>query len=96
MTDKSMPDVAVSQKMVLERTYRMTDQDIASAVEKLLQANSLVVENEQQVFTAMIALKENQGSFADVLIGELGVKAGCSGTITFDRRALRLPGFSPA
>ena len=81
---------------VLERTYHMTDQGIPSAVEKLLQANSLVVENEQQIFTAMIALRENQGSFADVLTGGLGVKAGCSGTIAFDRKALRLSGFSPA
>jgi predicted nucleic-acid-binding protein len=62
----------------------------------LLQANSLVVENEQQVFAAMTALKENQSSFADALIAGLGVKAGCSGTVTFDRKALRLPGFDPA
>lgn len=81
---------------VLECTYHLTDQGIASAGEKLLQANSLVVENEQRVFTAMIALRECQGSFADVLMGGSGAKAGCSGTITFDRNALRLPGFSPA
>jgi predicted nucleic-acid-binding protein len=81
---------------VLERSYGMATQDIASAVEQLLQADSLVVENEQQVFAAMIALKENQGSFADALIAGLGVKAGCSGTITFDRKALQLPGFNPA
>jgi predicted nucleic-acid-binding protein len=81
---------------VLERTYRMADFDIASAVEKLLQADNLVIEREQQVFAAAIALKKNQGAFADLLIGELGARAGCSGTITFDRRALRVPGFSPA
>jgi predicted nucleic-acid-binding protein len=81
---------------VLERTYRMPDQGIASTVEKLLQANNLVIENEQQVFAATIALKENQGSFADVLIVGLGARAGCSRTIAFDRKALRLPGVSPA
>jgi predicted nucleic-acid-binding protein len=41
----------------------------------------------------MIALKEGHGSFADALIGALGVKAGCSSTLTFDRKALRLPDF---
>ena len=81
---------------VLERSFGMTSQDIASAVERLLQADVLLIENEQQVFAAMIALKQGQGSFADALIAELGAKAGCSGTLTFDRKALRLPGFGPA
>lgn len=81
---------------VLERTYGVADQDIAATIERLLQADVLVVESEQQVFAAMIALKENQGSFADSLIAALGSKAGCSGTLTFDREALRLPGFKPA
>ncbi len=43
--------------------------------------------------TAMIALKEGQGSFADAIIAALGAKAGCSCTLTFDHKALRLPGF---
>jgi len=42
----------------------------------MLQADSLVVESEQEVFTAMIALKERRGSFVDALIAALGVKAG--------------------
>jgi predicted nucleic-acid-binding protein len=59
----------------------------------VLQADVLVVENEQEVFAAMLALKQGAGSFADALIGALGAKAGCSRTVTFDRKALRLPGF---
>jgi predicted nucleic-acid-binding protein len=89
--------VAIAETVwVLERTYGVADQDIAAAIERLLQADVLVVENEQQVFAAMIALKESQGSFADALIAALAVKAGCSSTLTFDRKALRLPGFKPA
>jgi predicted nucleic-acid-binding protein len=78
---------------VLERAYRLADHDIAVAIERLLQAETIIVENEQEVFTAMIALKEGRGSFADALIAALGVKAGCSHTLTFDRKALRLAGF---
>jgi len=78
---------------VLERAYRLADQEIAAAIEGILQSEVLVVENEQEVFTAMVALKEGRGSFADALIGALGVKAGCSWTVTFDRRAGRLDGF---
>jgi predicted nucleic-acid-binding protein len=78
---------------VLERSYRLDRRDIAAAIERVLQADALVVENEQEVFTSMIALKEGRGSFADALIGALGTAAGCSCTVTFDRKALRLGEF---
>jgi predicted nucleic-acid-binding protein len=78
---------------VLDRAYRLAAHEIAAAVEGMLQADVLVVQNEQQVFTAVIALKEGQGSFADAIIAALGAKAGCSCTLTFDHKALRLPGF---
>jgi len=81
---------------VLERSYGFADQDIAATIERLLQTDVLVIENEQQVFIAMVALKGSEGSFADALIAALGAKAGCSGTLTFDQGALRLPGFQPA
>jgi predicted nucleic-acid-binding protein len=81
---------------VLERAYGLSDNNIVAAIERTLQADVLVVENEQQVFAAIIALKEGRGSFADALIGALGADAGCSATLTFDRKALRLPEFEPA
>ena len=83
----------VETAWVLERAYGLADDDIAAAIERTLQADVLVVENEQEVFSAMIALKEGRGSFADALIGALGMRAGCSRTLTFDHEALRLPGF---
>jgi predicted nucleic-acid-binding protein len=79
---------------VLERAYGLADGEIAAAIERMLQTEVLVVESEQEVFTAMIALKEGRGSFADALIGAIGGKAGCSHTLTFDQKALRLPGFA--
>ncbi len=78
---------------VLDRAYGLDVREIAAAIERMLQADTLVVEDEQEVFAAMIVFKERQGSFADALIGALGARAGCSQTLTFDQRALRLPGF---
>jgi len=78
---------------VLERAYELTPVEIVRAVERILQTDVLVVEDEQEVFTAMIALKNGQGSFADAVIAALGAKRGCSRTLTFDRKAPRLPGF---
>jgi predicted nucleic-acid-binding protein len=54
----------------------------------------LVVENEPEVFTAMIGLKEEQGSFAATVIAAFGTRASSSCTLTFDHKALRLSGFT--
>lgn len=86
--------VAVAETVwVLKRAYRLADSEIAAAIERILQADVLVVEGEQEVFTAMTALKEGCGSFSDALIGALGLKKGCTRTLTFDRRSARLGGF---
>jgi predicted nucleic-acid-binding protein len=80
---------------VLDRAYGLAMHEIDAAIERMLQTDVLVVENEQEVFTAMTALKEGHGSFADALVVALGARVGCSRTLTFDRKALRLPGFEP-
>ena len=78
---------------VLDRAYSLTAKEISTTVERLLQVEVLAIENEQEVFTAMVALKQGRGSFSDALIAELGVRAGCVRTLTFDQKAVRLPGF---
>jgi len=85
----------VETAWVLDRAYGLADREIAAAIERTLQADVLVVEDEQEVFAAMIALREGHGSFADALIGGLGGRAGCTHTLTFDQKASRLPGFEP-
>jgi predicted nucleic-acid-binding protein len=78
---------------VLDRAYGWASHEIAAAVEYMLQTDVLLVENEQEVSTAMVVLKMGRGSFSDALITELGSRAGCVRTLTFDQEALRLPGF---
>ncbi len=78
---------------VLDRAYGLTAPQIAAAIERILQVEVLMVENEQEVFGAMVALKQGSGAFADALIAELGARAGCVHTLTFDKKALRIPGF---
>jgi predicted nucleic-acid-binding protein len=81
---------------VLERAYRLSNVRIAEVIERLLQTSVLVIENEAEVFAAMTVLQEGSGSFADALIGELGDRAGCSVTLTFDQKAARLRNFGLA
>jgi predicted nucleic-acid-binding protein len=88
--------VMVEIVWVLDRAYGLADREIAAAVERMLQLEVLVIENEQEVFAAMVALKQGRGSFADALIVELGTQSGCIHTLTFDKKAARLPGFKLA
>jgi len=81
---------------VLDTFYELPAASIAAAVERMLQADTLVIQNEQEVFTAMVALKAGRGSFADALIAAVGAWAGCATTLTFDKKALRLAGFQLA
>ncbi len=81
---------------VLDRAYGFESHETAGAIERLLQADRLVVEHEQEVFEAMLALRAGHAEFADALIGALGSKAGCTRTLTFNRQAARLPGFALA
>lgn len=77
---------------VLDRVYGLNAAEIAKTVEHILATDVLVVQNEQEVFTATIALKQGRARFSDALIVALGETAGCSYTLTFDRKALRIPG----
>ena len=78
---------------ILKTGYRLTNAVIAAAIERLLQASELVVQNERQVFYAVALAKQGRASVADALIGVLGSQAGCDHTLTFDRKAARLPEF---
>lgn len=85
--------VMVETVWVLDRAYRLGRREIAAAIERILQTDVLVVENEQHVFTALVAFRDARASFSDAIIAALGEKSGCSYTFTFDRKAARLSGF---
>ncbi len=78
---------------VLRSLLKQTHTEIATHLENLLAADTLEVQNEQQVFEAVFALKRGAGEFEDALIGALNAWAGCPYTLTFDKRALRMPYF---
>jgi predicted nucleic-acid-binding protein len=85
--------VMVETVWVLDRAYGLGSDEIAAVIERTLQIDVFVVENEKEVFTAMIALKQRKGAFADAIILALAARAGCPYTLTFDRKASRLSGF---
>jgi predicted nucleic-acid-binding protein len=79
---------------VLRSLYKRTRSEVAQHIEMILAADSLEVQNEQEVYQAVVALRSGAGSFEDALIGSIGIWRGCSATLTFDETAAkRLDGF---
>jgi len=82
---------------VLKSLYKRSRREVANDVEMILAADTLEVQNEQQVYHAVVALRNGTGTFEDALIGSLGIWRGCSATLTFDEKAAqRLHGFALA
>jgi len=78
---------------VLQRRYKVGRSALAACIARLLQADVLVVQHQPEVHAAMVDYRDRNGDFGDALIAHLGLQAGCPRTLTFDRDALRLPGF---
>lgn len=82
---------------VLKSLFKRSRQQIANDIEMLLAADTLEVQNEQEVYYAVVSLRNGFGTFEDALIGALGAWRGCSATLTFDEDAAkRLHGFQLA
>ena len=79
---------------VLKSLYKRSRQEVANDIEMILAADTLEIQNEQQVYHAVVAFRNGAGTFEDALIGSLGIWRGCTATLTFDEKAAqRLHGF---
>lgn len=83
----------VETAWVLERTYRVRGAALANVIERLLQVDTLILDREAEAARAIAPVHADTASFADALIAELGAAAGCTHSVAFDRRALRLSGY---
>jgi predicted nucleic-acid-binding protein len=81
---------------VLRRVYGHSSDGVLEMIDGLLATSVLVLESEDAVNDAVSDARQYGASFADVLIAGLARRVGCSTTLTFDRRAARLPGFELA
>ena len=82
---------------VLKSLHKRSRQEIANDIEMVLAADTLEVQNEQEVYHAVVAFRNGTRTFEDALIGSLGIWRGCSVTLTFDEKAAqKLYGFALA
>ena len=72
---------------VLGRGYRFDRDQLARAVELLLAAPALRLEDHAAVDEALTVFRAGTLGFVDALIGVLNRRAGCTTTYPFDRHA---------
>lgn len=85
--------VLVELHWVLRQAYGVSATDAAVITERLLRARELVVQ-DADVMRRALRHASSGVEFPDAVIGELGAAAGCTATVSFDRRAARHPGMT--
>jgi predicted nucleic-acid-binding protein len=78
---------------VMSSNYGASRASVAEIVEGLLTAPQLMMERADVLWRALKAYRDSKADFSDAMIVELGSDAGCSKTVTFDRKAGAHPGF---
>lgn len=77
---------------VLLSRYRYSRALVRDALLQLLQLPHLRVERDIAVRRAIASFRTSKADFADCLIAQLSLAAGCEYTLTFNQDAAQLPG----
>jgi predicted nucleic-acid-binding protein len=79
---------------VLGRAYGYDSAELAETIEAILAAAQFVFEDKDLLWQALAAFRASGADFADCVIAARNASAGCVKTLTFDKRAGRVPQFS--
>ncbi len=80
---------------VLRSSYKIGRAEVVAALEGVLRARHLVFRDRASLTRALTSFAEGKGDFADYVIREQALAAGCEGVATFDRALLAERGFRP-
>jgi predicted nucleic-acid-binding protein len=90
-----VPLVAVIELVwVLSSCFELTREQITQALDGLLRAKQLVVDQADQVVRALRTYSSSSADFADCLIERTASSAGCMKTMTFDVAASKHAGMT--
>lgn len=84
--------VLVELCWTLARSYELSRLEIARTVHALLDNASIALESPSAVKSALTYFEAGSADFPDCLIIAKASQAGCSQTLSFDRRMGALPG----
>ena len=85
-------EAAIEMVWVLDRTYRLPRDHIASIVQELARSEEIIVEDHEDVIIAADGYRRGLADFADLMILAAARRSGASPVFTFDRRFSRLDG----
>ena len=75
----------------VERSYRLSQQDIAAVIHAVLDNSTVKLESPPAVRDALAHFTKGSIGFPDCLIVAKAQHQGCRHTLTFDRRMASLP-----
>ena len=78
---------------VLSRAYDFTRKEVSEALEMILCARQFEIEAKDLVVHGLREYRKGKADFADCVIGLKNQAAGCTVTVTFDRKAASLGSF---
>jgi len=85
--------VLVELVWVLKAAYGATRAELSNVLEQILRTRQFEIARREVVFSALEDFKSGSADFSDCLLGRLNQEAGCTETVTFDRKATLLDGF---
>ena len=85
--------VVAETTWILEQKLKLDRATICDVVDRLLYSSNIVVSEANAVSQARQVYEDSNIGFADCLIARINTEAGCSHTLTFDKKAARLAGF---
>ncbi|MCL2737079.1 MAG: type II toxin-antitoxin system VapC family toxin [Propionibacteriaceae bacterium] len=84
--------VLLETAWLLRRTYKVPREDVLATVEALVASDLIHVQDESVVAEALATARMHGCDLPDALLVAQARHAGCARTVTFDRRAVGLPG----
>lgn len=79
---------------VLSSSYDLSREQVAQALEVILRAKQLVVDQAEHVVRALRTFRSGSADFADCMIERMAASAGCAQTMTFDKSAAKSAGMT--
>lgn len=79
---------------VLKSRYRASAAELSFTVLQLLSDDRFVVQDRPSLWLALDEAERSSVDLADALIAFVNLQQGCSHTVTFDPKALRIPGMA--
>jgi predicted nucleic-acid-binding protein len=73
---------------VLRSCYGANKNDLCNMIKMVLETKQFLIEQAESCYRALKMFETNNGDFSDALIAAISKTAGCSETVTFDRKAV--------